>query len=113
MNIVKKGYFTYVKPKSADFKKNSDLIDQFNKNYPNFKKDNIILDFSGIPGIDIEQILLFSSLIKKHKKEGRSFVVVYKLKENEELMDTIFITPTLREAEDVVELEEIERDLGI
>jgi ABC-type Na+ transport system ATPase subunit NatA len=113
MHVVKKGYFTYVKPKSADFKKKIDLYEQFNKNYPNFKKDNIILDFSGNTGIDIEQILLFSSLIKKHKKEGRSFVVVYKLQENEELMETIFITPTLREAEDVVELEEIERDLGI
>ena len=113
MKVVKKGYFTYVKPKSSDFKKNSDLYDEFNKNYPNFKKDNIILDFSEIAGINIDQILLFSSLIKKHKKEGRSFVVVYKLKENEDLMETIFIVPTLREAEDVVELEEIERDLGI
>ncbi|MDZ7614552.1 MAG: ribonuclease Z [Flavobacteriaceae bacterium] len=111
--MLRKVTLPIVKPKSTDLKKKSDLYEQFNKNYPNFKKDNIILDFSEIPGIDIEQILLFSSLIKKHKKEGRSFVVVYKLQENEELMETIFITPTLREAEDVVELEEIERDLGI
>jgi hypothetical protein len=105
-----------VKPKSAKWLKDSNnkisFFEDFFLNYPNIKDENIILDISGQENIDVQEILLFSSLIKKHKKNKKSFVIVSDLIEMNDLVEDIFITPTVQEAKDVIEFEEIERDLG-
>ncbi len=110
-----KGY-CLVKPKSAKWLKDSNnkisFFEDFFLNYPGIENENIILDISGHENIDVQEILLFSPLIKKHKKNKKSFVIVSDLIETNDLVDDIFITPTLQEAKDVIEFEEIERDLG-
>lgn len=105
-----------VKPKSAKWLKDSNnkisFFEDFFLNYPSIKDENIILDISGQENIDVQEILLFSPLIKKHKKNKKSFVIVSDLIEMNDLVEDIFLTPTIQEAKDVIEFEEIERDLG-
>ncbi|MFD1315762.1 ribonuclease Z [Namhaeicola litoreus] len=105
-----------IKPKSAKWLKDSNnklsFFEDFFLNYPKIKDENIILDISGQENIDVQEILLFSSLIKEHRKNKKSFVIVSDLIETEDLVEDIFITPTWKEAKDVIEFEEIERDLG-
>ena len=79
------------------------------KKYAIFKNDNLILDFSNSFNIKLEEILLFSQVAMDHNNNNKSFVIVSTSFD----IDEIMVVPTFKEAEDVIELEEIERDLGI
>ena len=90
-----------------------DFFNLFLKNNTNFKNVNLILDFSSIINIDLNKILLFSQLSETHRNNNKSFVIVCKGIEFDEIPDEIVAVPTLKEAEDIIEIEDIERDLGI
>ncbi len=90
----------------------NDFFSDFSKKYINFKNENIILDFSRTKGVDIENILLFLPNVKQHRNSGMSFVVVFNDIEADQFPDELIVVPTLVEAMDIVEMENIERDLG-
>ncbi len=117
MLINKKESFTTIKP---SFQGNDGKIENikiflkdFNKNLSNFKNDNIILDFSNGNNIELKEILLFSQLSAVHKNNDNSFVLVYNGINIDKIPLELVTVPTLKEAEDIIELENIERDLGI
>ena len=58
---------------------------------------------------DINSFLELSNLNKKNKK---SFVIVSSEVDFNKISDKISIVPTIQEAHDIIEMEEIERDLG-
>lgn len=89
-----------------------DFFSNFSKNYINFKNENIILDFSKTKEVDIENILLFLPIIEQHRNNGMSFVIILNEFEADSFPDEIIIVPTLLEGMDIVEMENIERDLG-
>lgn len=86
---------------------------EFSEKYTNFKNENLILDFSSNINIDLEEILLFLQKNKEHKKNKKSFVIVCSGINFDIINEELIIVPTFKEAEDVIEIEEIERDLGI
>ena len=104
-------YISIQPSKSAD--KSSINILEFSKEliekYPIFKNDNLIIDFSTNFNIELDEILLFSQLAMDHKNNNKSLVIVC----NGIDIDEMIVVPSFKEAEDVIELEEIERDLGI
>ena len=89
------------------------FFSEFSKKYLNFVKNNVIIDFSTLKGVKKEIILLFLQYSKKHKDNGMSFVVVVQGIEIDNLPDEITIAPTLLEAYDIIEMEIIEREIGI
>jgi len=89
------------------------FFNAFLKNNTNFKNINIILDFSKIINIDLNKILLFSQISETHRKNNNSFVIVCVGLEFDTIPDEIVAVPTFKEAEDIIEIEDIERDLGI
>ena len=114
MLINKTKSFTVLQPSLKGNKINiSNFNNDFNKKYLNFKNDNLILDFSNNINIDLKEILLFSQKSKEHKKNKKSFVIVCNGIDFDEFDNEQIIVPTLKEAEDIIEIEEIERDLGI
>jgi len=90
----------------------ADFYSDFSKKYVNFKEDNIIIDFSLSKEADIENILLFLPQSKQHKNNGMSFVMVVDGIDADDVTDKLITVPTLIEALDIVEMENIERDLG-
>jgi hypothetical protein len=84
----------------------------FSKKYINFKNENLIIDFSDNNGEKTENILLFLQYSKKQKDNGMSFVIVVKGIDIDSIPDELVIVPTLTEAINVIEMENIERDLG-
>ena len=72
----------------------------------------IIIDFSDYNGEKTEKILLFLQYSKKHQHNGMSFVIVANGIDIEAIPDDMNIVPTLVEANDIIEMENIERDLG-
>lgn len=100
---------TYLK---ADENTVSDFFIVFKEKYSNFKRANIIIDFSDLKGVKTENISLFLQLSENHRNAGTSFVVVVEDIDFDSLPDKIIAVPTLQEAKDIIEMDKIERDLG-
>jgi hypothetical protein len=96
----------------ADENTVSDFFIVFKEKYSNFKRANVILDFSDLKGIKTESISLFLQFSENHRNNGTSFVVVVEGIDFDSLSDKIIAVPTLQEAKDIIEMEKIERDLG-
>ncbi len=90
-----------------------DFFKEFDENYRKFNNVNLILDFSRNINIDLKEILLFSPRSQEHKQNSKSFVIVCKFINFDKLPSQLIVVPTLQEAEDIIEIEDIERDLGI
>jgi hypothetical protein len=84
----------------------------FSENYTNFANNNIIIEFSDGKGEEKQNILLFLQYSKGHRNNGMSFVIVIDGIDIDDIPDEIIIVPTLVEAHDIIEMENIERDLG-
>ncbi len=95
-----------------DKKSITNFMEDFSKNYSNFANENIIIDFSDNFLGKTENILLFLQYSKKHKNNGMSFVIVNNGIDTDTIPDEIITVPTLVEANDIVTMENIERDLG-
>ena len=80
--------------------------------YKSFEKYNIIIDISLHKNLTIKQIKTFSSLSTTHKKSKKSFVIVVQDIDFNTIPESLSVVPTLLEAHDIIEMEEIERDLG-
>ncbi|MFL2572320.1 MAG: ribonuclease Z [Flavobacteriaceae bacterium] len=80
-----------------------------------FKKmhhNNIVIDLSAIKSLKLKHDLEFSDLNTYNKEQVlKSFVVVGTMSVSQ-LPGDIDTAPTLQEALDIIEMEEIERDLG-
>ena len=96
------------------FKKSSeDLTDFVEKiiDQPNvFKDKNIIIDLEET-ALRPSEIIPFESLAVLQKKQKKSFVIVAEI-DFDEVSEEIIVVPTLQEGFDIIEMEEIERDLG-
>jgi anti-anti-sigma regulatory factor len=109
MKVDHKGHTTIIKDtegNSAVFLQK--VTDQFNS----YKENNIILDISHDESVDIKAIKSFVDLAKKFKKEKKSFVIVAEGIDFNDVPQALHVVPTLLEAHDLIEMEEIERDLG-
>jgi len=95
-----------------DKKSIADFFADFSKKYINFRNKSIILDFSTTKEVLIENILLFLPLSEQHRNHGMSFVIIANGIEVDDVPDEIVIVPTLKEAKDLIEMEDIERNLG-
>lgn len=81
--------------------------------YKNMHQQNIVIDLSAIEALNPKHVLEFSELNTYNKETVlKSFLVVVGTMSVSKIPDDIATAPTLQEALDIVEMEEIERDLG-
>ena len=74
---------------------------------------NIIIDLLEFDGFSLEKLSLFSELATIFRKSNNSFVIINNQINLNEIPDDILVVPSLQEAEDIVEMETIERELGM
>ena len=89
-----------------------ELVKKLEVLYERFKNDNLIVNLTSLKKIPSGQIVEFLQISNKHRKAKHSFVIVTDKVELDEMPDEIVVVPTLQEAYDIIEMEEIERDLG-
>jgi hypothetical protein len=77
----------------------------------NVQKKNIIIDFNELDFKDFFKDL--NNLFKKSKKNKKSFVIISSDFKSEYYNFSVDIVPSLQEAIDIIEIEEIERDLEL
>ncbi|WP_452224647.1 ribonuclease Z [Lacinutrix chionoecetis] len=89
-----------------------ELVKKIEALYPKFEKHNIIVKLSSLGKITLQDIIEFLRLSNTHRASKRSFVVVTNAININETPDEIIVVPTLKEAFDIIEMEDMERDLG-
>lgn len=89
-----------------------DFVEKFAADYGFYKENNIVLDLNKSLNLTIKDLTRFEKIAAQHHKEKKSFVIVYEDLNFNDLPETLVTVPTLQEAKDLIEMEEIERDLG-
>ncbi|TXG35449.1 ribonuclease Z [Seonamhaeicola maritimus] len=89
-----------------------ELVKKLQALYPKFKNNNIIVNLTTLNKISLEEIVEFLQLSNTHRNAKHSFVVVSNKVDFDDTPDEIVVVPTLQEAYDIIEMEEMERDLG-
>lgn len=88
------------------------LVAKINEVYASIENDNIIVNLFSLDKLSENDILEFLELSNKHKNSNHSFVIVTNVLAEDEIPEEMVVVPTLQEAHDLIEMEEIERDLG-
>lgn len=110
MIFDKAGNTTIVYQENISLKK---FIDNLNKSYQNIKNDHLIINLFSFSNITSNDILEFLQISNAHRAANKSFVLVTNKVEYDQVPDEICLVPTIQEAKDIIEMEEIERDLDL
>lgn len=109
MKVDTKGHITVIKDTQGDILA---FLDKITQQHASYKDQNLILDVSHDKSVDISSIKLFTDLSKLHKKGKKSFVMVAENIDFNAVPKALVVVPSVLEAHDIIEMEEIERDLG-
>lgn len=109
MKITKTDKYTLIKPNTESV---TEFLKKLKSEEKSIKDDNLILDISEKFNTDFLNLSVFLPLNEQHKQNGTSFVIIFNNAFEEDLVDELDIVPTLTEAIDVIEMDNISRDLG-
>ncbi|KQO24788.1 ribonuclease Z [Flavobacterium sp. Leaf82] len=109
MKVDQKGHTVTIKDTQKDFKS---FLEKVTQQFKTFEKQNIIIDLTADSELSESDLKLFLPLAKQQKKAKKSFVIVVDDLDFNAISDKLVVVPSLLEAHDIIEMEEIERDLG-
>lgn len=109
MKVDIKGHTTIIKDTQGDILA---FLEKITQQHASYKDQNLILDVSHDKSVAISSIKLFTDLSKQHKKGKKSFVIVAEDIDFNAVTKALVVVPSVLEAHDIIEMEEIERDLG-
>jgi hypothetical protein len=90
-----------------------ELVKKIQTLYPKFKNNNIIVALSYLNKLGLQDIVEFLDLSNTHRATKHSFIIVSDKIDLNIVPDEILVVPTIQEAYDIIEMEEMERDLGL
>ena len=109
MIIEQKEDYIYISSNDGIF---TDFITSFKSEHTIIEKKNVIVFISNHYKAKTADIFVFLDYAKKHKEHGTTFVIICNNIDVDRFPEDFNIVPTLQEAEDILEMENIERDLG-
>ncbi len=77
-----------------------------------YQKNNIAVNLLKNNSFYLEDLLLFLTVSSSHRSNNKSFVIINNTINPDSIPDEFVVVPTLKEAIDIIEMEEIERELG-
>ena len=110
MIFDKEGTTTIVFQENISLQK---FLENLNKAYPKLENDHIIVNLFSFSKLTADDILEFLQISNNHRGAKKSFVLVTNKVTYDEVPDEICVVPTIQEAKDIIEMEEIERDLDL
>lgn len=109
MIIDKKGSITIITQEKFTV---VELVKKLEALYPKYKNDNIIIALTSLEKINATEVAEFLQLSNIHRNEKHSFVIISDKIDLDEIPEALVVVPTQQEAFDIIEMEEMERDLG-
>ncbi len=110
MKINAHDNYVIVKEKSNDLENFSFLLEPLMSNQ--LEEKNLIIDLLEYKSMSIEDLSIFQNISNTHREANNSFVIVNDNLNLNELPEEMVVVPTIQEAADLIEMEEIERELG-
>lgn len=77
-----------------------------------YESQNLVIDLLKYDTLSLEQLVRFLKLSNYQRAGKTSFVIVNTGVDYDLVPDEMIVVPTILEAEDIIAMEEIERDLG-
>src|SRR5690606_31120666 len=109
MKVEEKGHTTIIKDTQGDA---NAFLARLTQEHKGFENKNLVIDITSDPNTTVKTLNAFKPLSKTHRKAKKSFVIVADGIDFTEVPDSLVVVPTLLEAHDLIEMDEIERDLG-
>ncbi len=109
MKVTQKKHTTIIKDTQGNIQ---NFLEKLIHEHNSFKLQNLILDVTHDKNVTLRDIIAFLDLSKIHKKGKKSFVIVAENINFNDVPSKLIVVPSLLEAHDIIEMEEIERDLG-
>lgn len=101
---------------SIVFQENTSLekfLEDLKQAHAHLKHDNLIINLTAFANLNPAGATKFQELSDKHRAGNKSFVLVSTKVAYDELPEELLVVPTIQEAKDLIEMEEIERDLEL
>lgn len=108
MKTVKKDSYTLLQTNTEDITEFASIV---TRNYHDYDEENLVVDLSTFT-TDTKNILAFLEFSRMHREAKKSLVLVAKNVSIEEIPEDLVVAPTIQEAEDLIQMDEIQRDLG-
>lgn len=109
MKVEQKGHTTIIRETKGDVKA---FVENISNQHSSYASQNLILDITHDNSITDNDLNIFKELSKKHLKLKKSLVVVADNIDFDKVPNSITVVPSVLEAHDMIEMDEIERDLG-
>ncbi len=109
MKVDQKGHTTIIKDTQNNV---TAFVEKLTNEYHAFQNQNLILDVSQDKAISNADLSHFKELAKTHKKAKKSMIVVTDSVDFNKVPSYLNVVPSVLEAHDMIEMDEIERDLG-
>lgn len=109
MISIKKDNYTILKDEKNDPKDFAAFIEHIlNK----FKSENLVIDLQKYGKLTLDELLSFLKPSLKQYKNKQSFIIINDTINIDDVPEELRVVPTAQEAEDMVQMEDIERDLN-
>jgi hypothetical protein len=89
------------------------FLEEFKQAYPGLRNDNLIINLVSFTNLGARELAPFLKLSDTHRARNKSFVLVTNRVSYDEVPGELNVVPTLQEAKDLIEMDEIERDLEL
>lgn len=109
MKVETKGHTLIVKETEPQL---TAFLMKLTHEHKTFAKHHLVVDISMHKGLSPKDLRAFFPLAKEHKLGKKSFVIVVEDFDFNKAPAPLNIVPTVQEAHDLIEMEEIERELG-
>ena len=109
MKVEQKGHITIIRNTQCG---TAAFYQKLSHEYNSYKTQNLIVDLSHDKNVTMADIKLFLEMTKTHTKEKKSLVLVADNINFNAVPAKLTVVPTILEAHDIIEMDEIERDLG-
>lgn len=110
MIFDKEGTTTIIFQEDISLKK---FMENLENAYSKIKNDHIIVNLFSFSKLTAGDVLEFLQISNDHRGARKSFVLVTNKVSFDEVPEEICVVPTIQEAKDIIEMEEIERDLDL
>lgn len=84
-----------------------------NHAYDQIKNHNVVIDLLKYNELTLEELLTFLNLSNNHRKQNKSFIIVNDALSIDDIPDELAVVPTLHEAEDYIQMDELQREFGL
>ncbi|WP_037314774.1 hypothetical protein [Salegentibacter sp. Hel_I_6] len=110
MKISEKENYILIEPLEAPV---LDFVSVLTQKHEGFEDKNVAVSLLAYHQLQKEEVLGFLEISKVHQLNNKSFVLVSNAIGIDELPEDLIVVPSLKEAEDLIQMDEIQRDLGI